>query len=438
MQSAKRITVRPFGLFKKKASDKSAVEQPVERPASDTLTIQQARDLLQSLESQKVKELSAQLAQIKDSATKSLKAINALAEDMEREKIKFEGLEHRLKSVVENSKKTVVSSLRRDSSLELPLPQSVNDAKKFKEKFEAMMKRFGEVSGSHSKVLNAFMKKHSDKMKEEFEVLTKLLNETKTIMSEFDQNRTPIVKCSNVLNIALQKMSSIKLAEASAQNIEKEIENIERELEGLESEVRAVRSSKEFEQAALGAREIAEAERRQEEFHAQIRDLFSHLARAFTKYSYGITKQTESRLQMMSDEPWKIIYENDVSPYSLVLFQIRKSIDSGKIQLKDSDKVLQYLDTIVESLPELQAKSQALKGEIDSLRQRDTNLVYRVKELEENAAQYRDSLTRSRQNLEQHRRQANEKRQEVDALLTEAGKMLADLTGKTYSINITR
>jgi hypothetical protein len=37
--------------------------------------------------------------------------------------------------------------------------------------------------------------------------------------------------------------------------------------------------------------------------------------------------------------------------------------------------------------------------------------------------------------LEQHRQQAKEKRQEVDALLTETGKMLADLTGKTYSIN---
>lgn len=435
MQSAKTIAVPPFGLFKKKASDKSAVEQPLGRPASDTLSVEQARDLLQSLESQKVKELSEHLAKIKESATQSLKVINAVARDMERENIKFEGLEHRLRSVVENSKKTVVSSLKRESSLELPLTQSVNDAKKFKERFEAMMKRFGAVSGSHSKVLNAFMKKKSDKMKEEFEVLTKLLNETRAIMSEFDQNRTPIVKCSNMLNIALQKMSSIKSAEASAQNIEKEIENIERELEEVESELGAVRASKEFEQAAFSAREIAEAERRQEEFHIQIRDLFSHLARAFAKYSYGITKQTASRLQVMSDEPWKIIYENDVSPYSLLLFQIRESINSGKIQLKDSDKVLQYLDTIVESLPELQAKSKALKGEIDSLQQRNTDLVYRVKELEQNASQYRDSLTRTRQDLEHHRRQAREKRQEVDAMLTEAGKMLTELTGKRYSIN---
>ena len=125
--------------------------------------------MLQSLESQRVIELSARLAHTKDSVAQSLEDINTLASDMEREKIKFEDLEHRVKSVVENSKKTVVLSLRREASLQLPLPQSINDAKKFKERFETMMKRFGEVSGSHSKVLNAFMKKHSYRMKDEFE-----------------------------------------------------------------------------------------------------------------------------------------------------------------------------------------------------------------------------------------------------------------------------
>ncbi len=424
----------PFGLFKKKASDKSEFEQPVMTPAADTLSIKEAQALLQSLESQRVIELSARLAHTKDSVAQSLEDINTLASDMEREKIKFEDLEHRVKSVVENSKKTVVSSLKREASLQLPLPQSINDAKKFKERFETMMKRFGEVSGSHSKVLNAFMKKHSYRMKDEFEDLTKLLNETRAAMSEFDKDRTPIIKCNNVLNIALQKISSIKSAEASAQDLEKEIEKTERQLLELKNEIVKVKTTKQFEEAELNELKIADAERRQEQFHGQIRELFSHLARAFTKYSYGVTKQTESQLQTMSEEPWKIIYENDVSPYSLLLLQIRQSIDSGNIQLKDSDKVQQYLDTILASMPEFQAKSRAIEAEIDLLRQHDTSLVNKVRELDQNASQFRDNLARTRQDLEQQRRQAKEKGEEVNALLREAGEILAELTGKRYSI----
>jgi peptide methionine sulfoxide reductase MsrA len=427
-------TVPPFGIFKKKPNDIASAEHSIPTPASETLSIQQAQDLLHSLEAAKVKELSASLAPIKESAAESLKVIDTLAKEMDRENIKLEDVERRLKSVVEHSKTTVVSSLRREASLELPFPQSANDAKKFKERFENMMKRFGEVSGSHSKVLNAFMKKHSGKIKDEFEFLTKLLNETRAIISEFDRNREPIIRCENTLNTALQKISSINLAESSAKNIEKEIEDIERELKNVESELAATSGSNEFERASIRVRDIAEAERKQEEFHAKIRDLFSHLSRAFTKYSYGITKETERRLETMSNEPWQILYEKNVTPYSSLLLEIRKSIDSGQIQLKDSDKVLQYIDTILESLPDLQYKAQTFKTEINSFRQLNIEIVYKVKDLEQKVMQHSEELARSRQDLEQQRRQAKDKTEEVDAILRKAGEILAGLIGQKYSL----
>jgi chromosome segregation ATPase len=383
-----------------------------------------------------VKELSSSLARIKEAAAESLKDIDALAKDMDRENIKLEDLEQRLKSVVEHSKRTVVSSLKREASLELPLPNSANDAKKFKERFENMMKRFGEVSGSHSKVLNAFMKKHSGKMKDEFEFLTKLLDETRATISEFDRKREPIIKCGNILNTALQKLSSIKLAESLAKNTEREIEDIERDLKKLESELAALSASKEYEQASIGMRSIAEAEKKQEEFHAKIRDLFSHLSRAFTKYSYGITKETEQRLRTMSDEPWQILYEKNITPYSSLLLEIRRSIDSDQIQLKDSDKALQYLDKILETLPDLQHKAQTIKTEIDSYGQLDVETVYKVKGLEQKIVQYTEELARSRQDLDQQRRQAKDKTEEVNALLKRASEILAELTGHKYSLII--
>lgn len=424
----------PFGLFKKKPSDTGSVDHSVATPATETLSIEQAQDLLQRLESAKVKELSASLVRIKESAVESLTAIDGLAKDMDRENIKLEGLEQKLKSVVEHSKRTVVLSLKREASLELPFPQSANDAKKFKERFENMMKRFGEVSGSHSKVLNAFMKKHSGKMKEEFEFLTKLLNETRAIISEFDRNREPIVICSNMLNTALQKVSSIKLAESSAKNIEREIEDIERELKKLEGELTTLSASREYGQASISVRDKAEAEKKQEEFHTKIRDLFSHLSRAFTKYSYGITKDTERRLKIMSDEPWQILYEKNVVPYSSLLLEIRRSIDNGQIQLKDSDKALQYIDTILETLPELQHKAQTIKTEIDSYLQLNIEIVYKVKGLQQKIIEQTEELTSSRQDLEQQRRQAKDKKEEVDDILRRAGDILAQLTGQKYSL----
>ena len=426
-------TVTPFGLFKKKDNDPAPTEQPVIIGAG-ALSIQQAQNLLRDIESAKVQELASRLVPVKESATVSLKEIAGLAKQMENEKIKLEDLEQRHKSVIENSRKTVVSSLKRDASTEFQLPQSVNDAKKFKEKFEAMMNRIGEVTGSHSKVLNVFMKKHANKLKDEFETLSKLLNEIKSTMSDFDQKRAPIVKCGGVLNTASQKVASIKLTEASVQNFEIEIKNTETELEQLKLELSALRGSAEFDQAASIVHQIEEAESQEEQLREKMVDLFSRISRAFTKYSYNITKETEARLNVLSEEPWKLLYEADISPYSSLLLEIRKSIDSGKLQLKDSDKVLNHLDVIVQSLPELQSRAQALKKETDSLHQSDVKLVQRAKALEEKIVQHNAELAKNRQLQEQQTRQVVEKTAEVDSLLKEAGEILAELTGQKYSL----
>jgi DNA repair exonuclease SbcCD ATPase subunit len=426
------FTVSPFGLFKKKPSNIPPTEQSIPVPTTDRLSIRQAQDLLESLESVKVKELCSALTRIKESAVRSLKVIDTLAKDMDRENIKLEGLELRLKSVVEHSKRTVVSSLKREASSELPFPQTANDARKFKERFENMMKRFGEVSGSHSKVLNAFMKKHSGKIKEEFEQLTKLLNETRELIADFDRDREPINRCENMLNTALQKVSSIKLADSSAKKIENDIRDIERELKRLKTELDAMSGSQEYEQASISLQKVADAKKKQEEFHAKIKDLFSHLSRAFTKYSYGITKETERRLKTLSDQPWEILYEDNVSPYSSLLQEIRKSIISGQIQLKDSDKVLQYSDIILKSLSDLQRTAQTIQTEIDSFREVNAEVVYKVKGLEHQITQHSEGLARSRLELEQQMRHLKDKTQEVNTILNQAGEILAELTGRKY------
>lgn len=75
----------PFGLFKKKPSNIPPTEQSIPVPSTDRLSIRQAQDLLESLESVKVKELCSALTRIKESAVRSLKVIDTLAKDMDRE-----------------------------------------------------------------------------------------------------------------------------------------------------------------------------------------------------------------------------------------------------------------------------------------------------------------------------------------------------------------
>ncbi len=424
----------PFGFFKKKQSERPQERPTIAAPAAGELSIQQARDLIHNFESAMVQELAGQLDVVRQSAAQSLQSIRELADEMEQEKLKLEGLEQRYRSIAENTKRTMISALRREAATELQQVQSANDAKKFKERFEAMMNRLGEVSGSHSKVINAFMKKHASRMKEEFEVLTQLLNETRADMADFEKKRAPIVKCSGILNTALQKASSIRSSEASLQSIENDIRRIQSELEILKGELEKLKTSPEFGQAQAVAQKVASAEAEEEQFRAQLADQFSLVSRAFTKYSYGLTRETEARLRMMSDEPWKMFDESDISPYTTLLQEIRKSIESGKIQLKDSNKIVHYFDTIVSSLPEFQNKARSLKALTDSLNQFDMSLVSRASDLEARITQQEEELTKGKQNLEQLERQIAEKSEDLASQLEEASSVLEELTGQKYAL----
>jgi chromosome segregation ATPase len=428
--------VPPFSFFKKKEGDAEPSRVPhMAIVPPGTISIQQAQELLRSIESEKVQRLASKLLPITESAYKSLITIAQLAEGLDHEKIKLEDLEQRHKSVIENSRKTIVASLRREASTEFQLPKTMNDAKKFKEKFETMMNRIGEVTGSHSKMLNIFMKKYASKLRSEFEALSKLLSDVKTAVSALEKDRAPIVRCGNILNTASQKAISIKSIESSVQSIESETKTIQSELASLRAKLELLKGTSEFDQAMSIVQKAENAKKQEEQLRAQLTDLFSHVSRAFTKYSYNISKETQSRLYVLYQEPWKMLYEDDISPYSLLLTEIYKSISSDQIQLKDSDKVLNYIDTILNQLPELQSKVRSLKKEVSALLHEDSKLIYyKAKELDEKIRMHEEELSRRRQMMDQQKRQIAEKTQEIEALLKEASDILLGLTGQKYSL----
>ena len=64
--------------------------------------------------------------------------------------------------------------------------------------------------------------------------------------------------------------------------------------------------SSDFETTAKTVKEIKHAQEEEMEFHKSLSDHFSHVSRALTKYSYGMSKATSYKLQNLMTSPWKI------------------------------------------------------------------------------------------------------------------------------------
>lgn len=426
-----------FGFFKKKNNLRKIRPSTDNNPVTNatSITVLDALAELAKIESENVRILSNNLSPIKEDVTRTLRSIQKVAEELKKDKIKLD--EHKFKSIVENSKATVVTSLEREASSDLPSPHSVYDAKKFKERLESIMNRFSEVSGSHSKVLNVFMKKYAGKLKDEFEQLSSLLEDTKSFITDFEQEARVIGECNNILNTISQKTSSLKSDKKEVENTRSAVEKLEYDLIGLDNTLKNFEDSVEFRDSVHTMSEIDKIKEEEEEFNKQLLDLFGHLSRAITKYSYGMSKETYRRLHVLSEMPWKIFEDVEgLSPYIKLLSEIRRSVQMYDITLKDSDKVIQYCDHALKSLPKFQEIAKERKLRLESLNKKKANsLVATSREIREKINNYNEAIQNNNRVLEQLAKQINEKNHELEELTKKAEERLMIISGRRFSIS---
>lgn len=422
-----------FRLFNKK--DEPAKIGSNQLQTSENVLISEALELIRIIESRRVEELCGDLASIRDAVAKSLKTIEKLANDLEREKIKVE--EPKFESIVEISKRTVVASLKRESSMELPLTKSYNDGMKFKQRLEAITNRFREVSASHNRVFNVFIKKYAGKLKDEFETLFSLSKKMNSILVKFDNHQEPFLKCSDLLNQLSNKVSSIEQDEKSIEHTRNEIIQLQRVLKELNNQMTCIENSPEFHEAAMIGEEIKRLEHEEEEAHKELLDLFSPVSRAFTKYSYGITKQTSDRLRVLTEEPWNIFSETELTPYLDILAEIQKALINEKICLKDTMKVAGQLEGLINALPDFKKKFEIRQQLLKTLRQR--NEAYfgsRSTVLKEEIKNSAQRIEEEEIKLHQLENQLEEKRLQLYDLRRESEDCLFKIFDKKYELAV--
>jgi hypothetical protein len=428
----------PFGLFKKKENNVYETKNNTTAGdylyTRDSLAISEALALLQHAESEKVRALVKDLLPIKKSVRESLESIAKIADNLERENIKLEEL--RFKPIVENSKRTVAASLKREASSELPLSESMQDIKKFNDRLESIMNRFGEVSNSHNRVMNIFMKKYAGKLTSEFEKLSSLLKDTKSLMAEFEEENAAIMKCIDILNLLSQKTALMKTDKNRIENVYKEIEILKSKLDQSKAQLSSLEKSIHFKESCHNIEKIDTVKKEEQELHKHMLDLYSHASRAFTRYSYGMTKDTISRLKVLTDEPWKIFNnEEDIPIDTSLLIEIQKAINSSNIKLKDSQKVLYYMDIIIKSLPKYQHEIKAINLRLKALQEsKDGIVVNKATDLREYINYYNSKLDDLKQSSDNMERQMIENNSECGKLVKQIEDCMFEITGKKYSL----
>ena len=354
----------PFGFFRKKEASKerSADDGTIH---SDGITLEQASSIVERVMATQTQSMLVSLEPIKRSVENTLDNLGKIVDDLSRENLKTDDTKFR--SLVENSRKTIVSTIMRESSSQLSLPQNLNEALEFRNRLESLLKRFGDASGSHRRVLNEYMKKHSNKLKDEFETLSRLHKKTHDLVSKVEDVADKCSSCLRVIQTAQETVHLIDVDQSRISTLSQENKEEQILIDKLKNEVQILKSSQQYLDASQTLEEIKRIEGEKERLKKDTSNMFSNISRAITKYSYGTSKTTYARLEKIGSKPWEI-FDEDIMPYLQLLQGIRQELISGKMTLKDSSRTIEHIDQIMNSLENISSEIKEKNDLLSQLR----------------------------------------------------------------------
>ena len=172
------------------------------------------KELLEIVEKEKKvleKDLIDNLEPTRNLVLECLDRLRKNADELEEQEIKAESPQ--FESLINTSKKILITSIKKESLIESYQIKSYEDAIKFKNNLELLINRFGQVGDSHNRILNEFMRKQINKLKSEFDNLSSLLKEVAKTISTKQNQIDSCIQCKADLILLDEKMNERRAKE---------------------------------------------------------------------------------------------------------------------------------------------------------------------------------------------------------------------------------
>lgn len=351
-----------FDFFKRKASDYFHVKK------SDANFVQSVTDkeLLEIIEKEiKIleKNLSTGLEPTRNSVLDCLDRLRKSADELEQQEIKVENPQ--FEPLINTSKKILIISIKKESFIESSEIKNYEDAVKFKNNLELLINRFGQVGDSHNRILNEFMRKQINKLKNEFDNLSSLLKEVTKILSTKEREINECIACKDDLILFKEKLSERKDKQERLSELMKERQSIDENIEKGNREYEDFQKSDDFINTSNTLEKITDKKNEIVIFEKEMINKISNLSRPITKFSYQASKETQGRLATILNEPLEIF--NDSSQYLQLFNELKKQILDKSIQIKDPEKTIHQIDEIVNSMYSSSSHVKKLNEELIQL-----------------------------------------------------------------------
>src|SRR5688500_12372562 len=213
--------------------------------------------------------------------------------------------------LVQNTKNTIVRALKRESSNILPIPKTFEDFIKYKDSVDASINRFGEVTSSHSRIVNTFMKKYANSLRGE---LKRISDSSEILNDEYNQiteERKTVEQCRSNLLSMHSKMDEINKANITIKNLDQKIRQLKERKDLREKEINSIKSSSDYAKCLKYLQEKEEIDKKRKKSINELYEISNRLTKAANKYSYGLSRGTVEKIDTIVNKPSEIVSKPD-------------------------------------------------------------------------------------------------------------------------------
>lgn len=419
-----------FGFFKRKTSNSFHDKKD---QANSVLSVTDKR-LLEIIENEKKlleKDLIADLEPTRKSVLECLDRLRNDADELEEQEIKVEN--PKFESLISTSKNILITSIRKDSFIGSSEIKNYEDALKFKNNLELLINRFGQVGDSHNRILNEFMRKQINKLKNEFEHLSSLLKNISKILSVKEAEINKSVVCRDDLILYKGKLGERIDKQGRLSELMDERATINKNIDACQRDYDNLQESQEFLNTSDTLEKINGKKNEIVLFEKNMINMVSNLSRPITKFSYLSPKETKERLATLQNEPLEIF--NDTSQYMQLFDELRKHVVENSVQVKDPEKTIHQMDEIMNSIPSLSSNLKNLKEELKQLESLvNSENIRRLEDIKAKTQMYEKYLSENISTTEETQRSTNELDFAIKVLKKEIEKKVSEITNTNYSV----
>lgn len=368
-----------FGFGKKKTQE----QQPTIPAATlKEVSLEEIPSILQEIEAPQTAQAVEIAKTAKEEVETHRKKILGLILHLESDGLKLDDVDRNLSVIVKRGKSAIVSTIKKETSSVLTNATKYDQAVLLNLEISQMLKKMGDVLGQNSRIIHIFAKKYADNLKEEIAKVAKSRNQLQSSINTIEHFRA---ECKIIEDLS-QKISEqrIEIAQKTERlsEVESETKSLNETISSLEKQIHEMKSSESHTKFLEIKTRIDSMSSEKSDVKNAIDFQFSKISRPLGRYSY--ISSFEKPVRMMMDEllanPYEVISPHNKDSIIHILEAVEKSVISGSISVKDSEKSIEQVQETISRLDEFIALKQAYSNKVSALEKELA--VFDIKSLE--------------------------------------------------------